>query len=121
MNELLNKLADTLDISNKGLEKVIETVGGVNYADVYQQLLREYTFYSLSNSLGNIGFFLLLVCGGPYLWAFLVDIFKEEGFSKRFNILKYLALLGVVLLIVSTFSVVFYPNINLILALIGDE
>lgn len=116
MNELLNNLADTLDISNKGLEKVIETVGGVNYADVYQMLLREYTIYSISRSLQLIGAILTFIGG--------LVLIMTEGFDdleKYQKPLKCSFLVGIVLLIVSIFMIIFYPNINLILGLIGDE
>lgn len=116
MNELLNKLADTLDISNKGLEKVIETVGGINYAEVYQTLLWEYTIYSVSSKLQAIGLSLTFI-GGPCL--LLTNVFDE--FKEYKKPIKYAFYIGLVLLIVSIFMVLFYPNINLILDLIGDE
>lgn len=116
MNELLNKLADTLDISNKGLEEVIETVGGINYAGVYQMLLREYTIYSVSSKLQAIGACLTFIGG---LILFLTKGFNDlEEYQKP---LKCAVLVGFVLLTVSIFMVIFYPNINLILGLIGDE
>lgn len=116
MNELLNKLADTLDISNRGLEKVIETVGGVNYADVYQILLREYTIYSISHSLQIMGAILTFIGGLVLIMTNGFDDLKEYQ-----KCLKYAFLIGLVLLVVSIFMVLFYPNINLILGLIGDE
>lgn len=120
MNEVLSKLAETLDISNKGLEKLIESVGGVNYAEVYQVLVREYAIYSAISSLSVMfGFIFItsLIGSGILITANILEDFEVP---KMGRFVFGVCLVSGCLLAILSFTPIFYPNVNLMLEIIKD-
>lgn len=121
MNEVLSKLAETLDISNKGLEKLIESEGGVNYAEVYQVLVREYMFYTLARRICMFSVGLIII---PWIlmfgYASITDEYDHERDSGPMSFLFGLSCLGLFLVVLMQFAPIFYPNVNLLLELIKE-
>lgn len=120
MNEVFSKLAETLDISNKGLEKLIESVGGVNYAEVYQILVREYMIYTLADRLYGVGWVVFFLFGIPTAVIGFTCITDELEFPKFYKKIFFMMCFGFLLIVLSRFAPIFYPNINLLLELIKE-
>lgn len=123
MDKVLEQLAKLLGVTADGLQAVISSIGG-NYQEIYQTLVREYTVYSVVVSiitlLGSILFIASIVCA-------IVDciVFFDEGYENISDIgkkaLKYIntaLVVGYLILFLSFFSPLLYPNLNLIMGLL---
>lgn len=123
MDKVLEQLAKLLGVTADGLQAVISSIGG-NYQEIYQTLVREYTVYSVVVStrtlLGAILFIASIVCA-------IVDciVFFDEGYENISDIgkkaLKYIntaLVVGYLILFLSLFSPLLYPNLNLIMGLL---
>lgn len=123
MNKVLEQLAKLLGVTADGLQAVISSIGG-NYQEIYQTLVREYTVYSVvvntRTLLGIILFIASIVCA-------IVDciVFFDEDYENISDIgkkaLKYIntaLVVGFLILFLSFFSPLLYPNLNLIMGLL---
>ncbi|MGT2969102.1 hypothetical protein [Streptococcus azizii] len=123
MDKVLEQLAKLLGVTADGLQSVISSIGG-NYQEIYQTLVREYTVYSVvvntRTLLGIILFIASIVCVIANCIVFFVEGYEYISDTGK-KALKYIntgLVVGILILLLSFFSPLLYPNLNLILGLL---
>lgn len=123
MDKVLEQLAKLLGVTADGLQAVISSIGG-NYQEIYQTLVREYTVYSVvvntRTLLGIILFIASIVCAIANCIVFFDEGYENISDTGK-KALKYIntaLVVGFLILFLSLFSPLLYPNLNLILGLL---
>lgn len=113
LNSILKELAKLLGVSNDALKGTLDTIGA-NYKEVYSTLAREYAIKEVVDRLwwaSVIG--LVLFCAMTLFY-----MMEEEDFViNRF--LKVGITTCLVILVLTLFGPIFYPNINIIMGLLN--
>lgn len=112
LNNLLNELAKMLGVGTDALKGTLDSIGA-NYKEVYSILVREYAIKEVINSLfkaSSIG--LIVFCAV----AFILSLDKPK--FKISRILKVCIISCMIIMVLTLFGPIFYPNINLIMDLL---
>ena len=112
LNNALNELANLLGVSKDALKSTLDTVGA-NYKEVYSILVREYAIKQVVNSISLVSFVGLMLF---FVISVLYIIAKEEFKVNRFMAVGLISCS--IVLILTLFGPIFYPNISLIMGLL---
>ncbi|MER0122410.1 hypothetical protein ABQH43_01580 [Streptococcus sp. ZJ100] len=123
MDKVLEQLAKLLGVTVDSLQGIVTQIGG-NYQEIYSTLVREYTLYSVLTGVKTFVFILFGIFGVACVFLdvnILVEgIYHDlDDSKKRFVKNAHLILLCLIILVCVTFFFpLFYPNLNLILGLL---
>ena len=113
LNSILKELAKLLGVSNDALKVTLDTIGA-NYKEVYSTLAREYAIKDVVDKLwwaSVIGLILFCVMTIFYMME------EEDFVTNKFLTIGTTTCL--VILVLTLFGPIFYPNINLIMGLLN--
>lgn len=114
LNKVLTELANLLGVSKDALKGTLDTIGA-NYKDVYSILVREYAIKQVVDSVGLASFLGFMgFCALSIVYMINVEEFRVTRFMA-----VGLVSCGLVM-VLTLFGPIFYPNINLIMGLLDN-